>query len=159
MNGLRVEPLPSGELVIAGIDSLLAACLYRIPEILCQREQPGVRERLFPDPVAGDTSFNADWHDHLDGELHYLFASAEETLVRDMARLDGDRLVIPAEHGGAWVSAINQARLVLGEQFRLTEADMDRGDLEPGNPRDLAAVQVHIYGWLMDRLLDATTGQ
>lgn len=154
MNNLRVECTPSGELAIHGIDTLLAACLYRIPEVLQQREQPGVRERLFPDPLEEDPAFNQAWHEQLDSELHYLFASAERTLVRDMAALEGESLVIPAEHREAWLSALNQARLVLGEQHHIKSADMKREDLEPATPRDLALLQVHIYGHLLHLLVE-----
>lgn len=154
MNALRVVRRPDGDLAIEGIDPLLAACLYRVPEILRRRDHPGIRERLFPDPVPGDPAFNADWHDQLDNELHYLFASAEQTLVRDMAGLQGTRLVIPGEHRAAWISALNQARLVLGEQHRLQAADLERMDLRPGRPRDLAILEVHLYGHLVHLLLD-----
>lgn len=155
MNRLRIEHLPTGELAIQGIDTLLATCLYRIPEILRRREQPGVRDRLFPDPLSGEAEFNADWHEQLDSELHYLFVSAEKTMIRDMAALEGQTLVISAEHREAWMSALNQARLVLGQEYGLEREDLEREDLEPGDARDVAIVQVHIYGQLLHLLVEA----
>ena len=39
-------------------------------------------------------------------------------------------MIFAAEHLNAWMSALNEARLILGEIFRITDADMETTDFD-----------------------------
>lgn len=154
MKVLRVVACDEKTVELTGIPPVLRHCLFQLPEILRHRTQPGVRERLFPDPEPGNARANADWHELADPELRHLFVSAEETVVRDLAGLEDDRVRFPAAHLSAWMSAINQARLILGELHHVTEQDMDRTDLDPSRPKDVALLEIHVLGYLLQTLVD-----
>ncbi|MCX7915842.1 MAG: DUF2017 family protein, partial [Verrucomicrobiae bacterium] len=124
MKPLRVVACDEKTVELTGIPPILRQCLFHLPEILRHRSQPGVRERLFPDLEPGNPRANAEWHDLADPELRHLFVSAEETVVRDLSALEGDRVRVPLAHLAAWMSAINQARLILGELHHVTDRDM-----------------------------------
>ncbi|MCX7887670.1 MAG: DUF2017 domain-containing protein, partial [Verrucomicrobiae bacterium] len=64
------------------------------------------------------------------------------------------RLCFPADHLNAWMSALNQARLILGERFEITEDDMNRPLLNPVKPKDAAVFQIHVLGYLLQLLVD-----
>ena len=155
MNDLRVTRDGSGEIQIRGLGGVLLQSLYGLPEILREREQVGVRDRLFPDPVSNDDRLNSEWHETMDTDLHYLFASAEVTVVRDMATLSCGSIVFPEAHFEAWLSALNQARIILGELYSVDEKDMSPEDIHPENERDQALLQIHIYGYLLQLLVEA----
>jgi hypothetical protein len=52
------------------------------------------------------------------------------------------------------MSALNQARLILGELFSVTESDMDKADLDLEQPKDLALFRIHILGYLLQLLVE-----
>lgn len=141
---------------LGNITPLLAHCLFEVPEILRLRDHPESQQRLFPDPTSHDSESNDDWHRLMDDELRHLFVSAGETIARDLTQLDAaqGQVTFPTEHINAWMSALNQARLILGEKFRVTEADMDRQDLEIRVPRDKALLQIHLLGWLLQLFVE-----
>jgi hypothetical protein len=51
------------------------------------------------------------------------------------------------------MSAVNQARLILGELHHVTEDDMDSADLDLRRPKDHALFQIHILGFLLQQLI------
>ncbi len=53
------------------------------------------------------------------------------------------------------MSAINQARLILGEQFHVTEQDMVRRDIDPHRASDIALIRIHLLGWLLEVLVQS----
>lgn len=154
MKLLRIRAVDEKTIELTGIPPILIHCLHLLPDILRHRTQPGVRARLFPDPEPGNPRANAEWHEVTDPDLRHLFVSAEETVIRDLTALNDGRLRIPTAHLTAWMSAINQARLILGELHHVTEQDMDRADLDPARPKDLALLQIHILGYLLQTIVD-----
>jgi Domain of unknown function (DUF2017) len=145
MTQLHIEPADEKNLRVTGIDPLLAGSLCEVPRVLEQRDQSPSRDRLYPDLFRADAPANDDWHRLMDDDLRHLFVSAGETVERDLTRLEPDpahkdcvQLLLPAAHVNAWMSALNQARLVLAEQFAITEADMTNEDLDPRRDQDLA---------------------
>ena len=164
MKHLRVQPDGEKHIRITGIDPVLLDCLHSLPETLEQRDSPAVRDRLFPDLTTDDDDANRDWQQFVAPELHHLFASAGETVVRDLTAMQSDpthadllQLTFPAEHLPSWLTAVNQARLILGEVFDVTESDMDDTDFDLKTPKDLALLRIHILGYLLE-LLVAQTG-
>ena len=153
---LSIRALDGRRLELAGIDPTIAMCLRQIPSILSRRDASGVRERFYPDALPNDPARNAEWHRLTDADLRHLFEAAQQTLERDLRGLDPRRrrVVFPAEHLKAWMSAVNQARIVLSEQHQLEASDLQRDDFTPGSPRDAALLQVQVLGYVLQVLVD-----
>jgi hypothetical protein len=158
---LAIAPADAKHLRVTGLDPVLAGCLGEVPRLLAQGDRPPARHRLYPDPFRADAPANEEWHRLMDADLRHLFASAGEILERDLARLEPDPaqkscscLLLPVAHVNAWLSAVNQARLILAEQFGVTEAEMTREDLDPRRDQDLALFKIHVLGYLLQLLVD-----
>lgn len=127
--------------------------LGSVPEILTLRETGPAQARLYPDVQPGHAEENLQWHETMDDDLRHLFESASDTLARDLDAVEGDRVRFPEKNLPAWMSAINQARLILGEVHAIREADMARRDLNVKSPRDLSILHVHMLGALLEALI------
>ena len=153
---LSIQPLDESNIALTGIDPTVAFCLCQVPEVLANSDTAGVRERLHPDAMPHDPARNAEWHRLMDSELRHLFETARVTLESDLERFDPDRgeVVFPAAHVRAWMSAVNQARIVLSEQHQLGADDMQRVDFVDGSVRDAALLQVQVLGYVLQVLIE-----
>lgn len=164
MRQLRVERDGPKHIRLTGISPILLDSLFALPEIFAARDHPRVRQRLLPAPTEGDSQANRDWDEHVAPELRHLFVAAADTLLRDLAGLavaspsPPRQLRFPAEHLPAWMSAVNQARLILGELFGVTETDMAREDLELEQARDRAILRIHVLGHLLHLFVELEGG-
>ncbi len=161
MRLLQIEPADEKHLRIRGLDRMLCGCLDELPRLLEQGDRPPARQRLYPDPFRSDASANEEWHRLMDSDLRHLFVTAGEIVARDLARLEPDpaqphrkQLLLPVAHLNAWISALNQARLILGEQFAVTEAEMRREELHPEREQDVALFKIHVLGYLLQLLVE-----
>lgn len=156
MNGRKLHLVPVGEkhLRLSGVPALLARFLFELPEILRRRDE--AHGRLFQDLVPHEPDTNAEWHRLMDADLQHLFASAEETVLRDLTQFDAEKgeVVFPVAHVRAWMGALNQARLILGELHHVNEHDMDADNLDMTDPRQRALLQIHLLGWLLHLFID-----
>lgn len=156
---LRVEPAGAKRIRIAGIDPVVLDCLHALPEILEQRDTPAARQRLLPDPTTTDKEANAEWQHHVAPELRHLFVAAGETVARDLTGLTPDgQLTFSASHIAAWMSAVNQSRLILGELFQITDADMETTEFDVQTPKGVAILRIHVLGYLLQLLIELETG-
>jgi hypothetical protein len=165
MKHLSIELAGEKYLRITGIDPLLAGSLFELPRLLEQRDRPPSRHRLYPHPFRPDPPANEEWHRLMDDDLHHLFVSAGETVERDLTGLEPDshhkqhrQLLLTAAHGNAWMSALNQARLILAEQHAVTEADMTNEELDPHRDKDRALFKIHVLGYLLQLFVEQTGG-
>jgi hypothetical protein len=161
-----VEVNRSGETVsIRQLDIFLMEMLRQIPLAANPEGDPAATERIFsrPEPVEG--KFTEDWKAYVEPELRHLFRSAVETVEADLKRGEqAERagggmewtIRFPAKHLDAWLSATNQARLILAARDAFTEKELAG---EPpsliANPRDISLLQIHIYGFLQECFLRA----
>jgi len=166
MIDLRVRPIDEKRVRISGMTPVLAAMLRELPEILELRDSPAAQARLYPNPMAGDDKANKDWQQTMSPELRHLFVSAADTVTRDLTGLaaekgdtnEGYQVTFPIEHVNAWMSAINQARLILAEVHKIDETEMSRTDLDPRRPKDMAALRIHVLGYLLHLFVELETG-
>lgn len=122
------------------------------------------RERLFPSPFAPDALLDEDTFSHLEDWQQFvkpdietefensralvqrdldgveLFA-ASEMLEPEYSEIGGElselrRLRVPLEHTDSWYSALNQARLLMNEEFNLAASE-DRILLQMETPEQL----------------------
>ena len=165
MIDLRVQPLDEKHIRVSGIAPVLAVMLRELPEILEQRDFPDAHDRLFPNPTTADDKTNKEWQQMVSPELRHLFVSAGETVARDLTALAVDekdhearQVTFPVEHLKAWMTALNQARLILGETHKIDEDDMNRVDLDPHNPKHVAAFRIHLLGYLLHLSVELESG-
>ena len=156
MTGLRVQPFDEKRVRISGIPPVLALMLRELPEILELRDSPTAQARLFPNPTAKDEKANDEWREVTGPELRHLFVSAGETVARDLTALTADeaapqehQVTFPIEHVNAWMSALNQARLILAAVHEIGDKDMNRTDFDPASSKDVAALRIHLLGYLL----------
>ena len=162
---LRVRPLDEKHIRVSGIAPVLAVVLRELPEILEQRDSPDAYDRLFPNPTSADDKINKEWQQMNRPELRHLFVSAGETVARDLASLadaksksEAYQITFPVEHLRAWMTALNQARLILAEIHEIDDDDMSVQDLDPRNPKHVAALRIHLLGYLLHLFVELEMG-
>ncbi len=101
--------------------------------------------RLFPDGYTDDPEASADFRRYTEPGLRSAKLDRLDTMLETLGEAPG-RLVLSPEQAQAWLGALNDTRLVLGERLGVTE-DLDAlvGSLADDDPR-LALL------WVYDRL-------
>lgn len=149
-------------LVIAELDPFLAELLRQIPESTRPEGVGAAEARLFSLPAEPkETELCAEWKLYVEPELRGIFESATETVAADLGQLNGKAkpfancsLRIPTEHAQAWLSALNQARLVIASKYGFTDGELCDHYRSPlGSRRDLGLFQVNFYGFLQEFIL------
>src|SRR5438094_702663 len=110
-------------LEIRELDPFLAELLRQVPESAQPKDSPAAEERLFSAPAAPEEKdLCAEWKVYVVPELRRLFQSATETIRQDLEQLQctgkpfaNCTLRIPLAHTDAWLNALNQARLAIGD--------------------------------------------
>lgn len=101
--------------------------------------------RLFPDGYTDDPEASADFRRYTEPSLR---SAKREALRTALATLDeaGERIALTPEQAEAWLRALNDTRLVLGERLGVTEELEELVEqLEDGDPR------LGLF-WVYDRL-------
>ncbi|HEY5752332.1 MAG TPA: hypothetical protein VIT21_04225 [Chthoniobacterales bacterium] len=153
------------------LDPFLAELIKQIPSAADPRGETPATSRLYSCPIdpalsmdPGTESLKKDWEDFVVPELKVQFGSAVAQVQHDIQEYlcegDGDdddfpyRLQIPMEHVDAWLSALNQARLVLAARFAFTEEELSRPfQSKLTSLRDLALYQISIYAFLQELII------
>ncbi len=166
--------------VFEEIEPFFLDLLRRLPASVDTSDDPAARARLFGDPIPpgqdGD-GFNEDWRQFVEPELRDLFRSARQTVEEDLGSLPppaekaaGDEgvdvldpaafaptrhaLEIPTRHLEAWLSVLNQARLVIAARRGFGEKEMDEDlPFPPFGERDLDLFRIHFYDFLQQVIL------
>ena len=117
-------------------------------------DNPAARARLFSAPMSrgGDgDEFNEDWERYVEPEIKELFRiGTREIVSEDLAKLPAracafpvgrlssrrrfapsfaHALEIPRRHAEAWLSVLNQARLIIAARRGFGEREMDEGEM------------------------------
>ena len=151
-----------GAIEISELDPFLAELLRQIPVSANPAGAMAAEQRLFSPPTNGkETELCAEWKTYVEPELRRLFQTATETVATDLEQLNGNEksfanrtLRIPAKHSDAWLSALNQARLVIAAKNNFTENELNDHFRSPiGSRRDLSLFQVNFYGFLQEFIL------
>ncbi len=155
------------DLEISELDPFLAELLRQIPASASPEGAPAAEDRLFSRPAAAcELESCAEWKLYVEPELRRLFQTATETVATDLKQLNGNEkpfanrtLCIPAGHADAWLSALNQARLVIAAKNEFTEGELyDQYRSPIGSRRDLSLFQVNFYGFLQEFILRELNG-
>ncbi len=175
------KPGKAAPVVFEEIEPFFLDLLRRLPASADPADDPAARGRLFGDPMGpaedGD-DFNEDWRQFVEPELRDLFRSARETVEEDLGTLPPPAagaasqsvsdavmdpaafdptphiLEIPTRHLEAWLSVLNQARLVIASRRGFGEREMDENlPFPPLSERDLDLFRVHFYDFLQQVIL------
>jgi hypothetical protein len=155
------------ELEISELDPFLAELLRQIPASTKPEGSIEAEQRLFSAPAAKDEKEScAEWKLYVEPELRKLFQTATETVAADLEQLNGNErtfanrtLRIPAGHADAWLSALNQARLVIAAKYDFADSELCDHYRSPiGSRRDLSLFQVNFYGFLQEFILREIVG-
>ena len=157
---MRLRRTSTDSWELRDIHPLLATFLSELPRVAARHKK--AQARLYPDPIGGvaHAEFRRDWKEHVRPELERLFASSRDIVARDLSapggHNHGTKLVIPCAHLEAWLSALNQARLVIVEESNFTEADLDHHEPpDLATQRGLSLLKIHFYGHLQELLIEA----
>ena len=149
-------------LEMAELDPFLAELLRQIPDSTRPDGAEAAENRLFSLPAdAKDEEICAEWKLYVEPELRRLFECATQTVANDLKMLNGSTkpfanctLRIPTRNAEAWLSALNQARLVIAAKYGFTEGELSDHYRSPiGSRRDLSLFQVNFYGFLQEFIL------
>ena len=122
------------QIEISELDPFLAELLRQIPASAKTEGAPAAEQRIFSPPINGkEAELCAEWKMYVEPELRRLFQTATQTVGADLEQLNGNEeslanrtLRIPTKHADAWLSALNQARLVIAAKNNFTETRTQR---------------------------------
>lgn len=161
MTRLQIQSVNQKHVRVSGINPLLAGCLHELPRILELRDNPAVRARLLPPPTAEDAAINQEWKESIEPDLRHLLASASEIITRDLTGLkpsprapDCCFVTFPNTHTAAWMSALNQARLILSVLAKVDEIDMNLPYSQLKGEKVLAVIQIDAFGILLNQFVE-----
>jgi hypothetical protein len=147
----RIDPQT---VALTRLDPFVCGLLRQIVPSASPGDHPAARARIYSSPTGGaEPEFEADWQEYVEPDLREHFETSRSLVERDLATLELPpeeefaSLHIPVAHLDSWISALNQARLVLAEQHNVTESDMQR-ELTLGDTRGFALFQIEFYGEL-----------
>jgi len=156
------------EIEISELDPFLAELLRQIPASTNPEGVPAAEQRLFSPPTKQrkETEICTEWKLYVEPELRRLFQTATETVAADLEQLNGNEKIfanrtlrIPSKHADAWLSALNQARLVIAAKYNFTDGELGEHFRSPiGSRRDLSLFQVNFYGFLQEFILGELGG-
>jgi hypothetical protein len=150
------------QIELSELDPFLAELLRQIPASADAGGVPAAEQRLFSPPTTGkETEICAEWKMYVEPELRCLFQTATQTVAADLKQLNGNEKTLinrtmrfPSKHADAWLSALNQARLVIVAKNNFTEDELNDHFRSPiGSRRDLSLFQVNFYGFLQEFIL------
>lgn len=161
---MQFQTSKAGAVQLTDLDEFLAELLRLIPMAASPDGHDAAMRRLFPRPT-DDPDACSDWEEYVVPDLESHFEYVNDVVRDDLAALGTvtseppEVFEIHPDHFDAWLSALNQARLVLSERFDLGENDMDEPFMYlPDSPRAMAKLQVHFYAVLQECLIHAGWG-
>jgi hypothetical protein len=137
-------------------------------EIVTILESPGDTRsdrRLFSQPAReSETEFLRDWSEFVEPELRQLFISARTVVKEDLTALQTVKgrhgyLKFPVQHSDAWLSTLNQVRLILAARHNFTERELSNYRFPIAfSKRELVLVQINFYAAIQERLIEILEG-
>jgi hypothetical protein len=133
-----------------------------LPELDPERPAPGPPKdpalaRLFPDAYREDPAASAEFRRYTSGDLLAEKRSRAETVLGCLGRIpNGGKLTLAADEAGAWLTAMNDLRLVLGTQLGIVEDDQQLPQNEdPDDPRTYLISVYYYLTYLQESLIGA----
>lgn len=167
----------SGVWLLSDMEEVHVQLLRQAGEDASMTDCPEGRERLFPSPVPKEQrlregEFLEDWGEYVTDELDTQFAEDVGTLLADLDGVERHQGVeedgeprflvrVALDHGQAWFSALNQARLMLDLKYQLhpdgatleLELSSDLGKGIPPHERLAAYMRYEFYALIQEWLV------
>ena len=161
MEGPFAEKSPDGQLTLRNLPAFYIQCLLTLPEIL-DRQEGDIRDALFPNAFQQAPELREDWEKYARPDLLHLFGDRVEIIREDLRNFGINpntlafNLAIPETHVSAWLASLNAARLLLGDDFGITAADMEREPVlnDPPEDKEIALLQISILGHVQHLMLE-----
>lgn len=146
--------------------------LFQLPECADFSRSAKGRRRILPD-VSDDEEVAEDWREYVQPELETRFRDEINLVAADLRKAEElakkgragglYRLKVPVEHAQTWYSVLNQARLILNEDYEIaqTERGLMTGEELPtaiDEQKWLIMVQYRVYGAIQEFLLTYLMG-
>ena len=125
----------------AGQDPL--AALVGMPTGDVVRPDDPALARLLPDAYGEDPEAAGEFRRYTDADLRRGKRAAGQQVLATLP-VGGGPVLLDRDQADAWLTCLNDLRLVLGTRLEVTE-DTDPDDLDADDPRLQA---LHVYGWL-----------
>ena len=108
--------------------------------------------RLFPPAYQEDDELESEYKELMADDLRGRHVAALEVMAAtvDQERLDEEQVT-------AWLTALNQLRLVLGTRLDITE-EHDGSDVDADDPRQPGYALYHYLTYLQDEVVTALSG-
>ena len=128
------------------------AVVRQLPaQLLAELEEPEAADlrRVFPPASQDDEDLNTDYRSLVGRELVAGRRSAADLMeaTADAEELDADQVL-------AWLSTLNDLRLILGTRLGVTD-DVQDEDLPDRDPRAQAYALYHFLGFLEEQFVEA----
>ncbi len=155
---LTLQAKNSEILLLSGLDDFLTELLLKLPE--AGAPHPDSDSRLFPSLSGGtEPEMDDEWREFVRPELEAQFEGNRDRVEEDLTALRASggnemELEIPQLHVGAWIHALNQARLSLVARHRIKDEVLEEGPLLPGL-EGMILFQIQFYGVLQEWLIEA----
>jgi Domain of unknown function (DUF2017) len=159
---MLIRRLKESSIELTEIEPIEAELLRKVPSVCDTGEDNRAEARLFSRPAdVIERQFLKDWDEYVRPELRHLFLSARKTVQADLENLLDrpgrlSRLIVPRAHGDAWLSTLNQARLILASKFEFSDEELSMHEAPKSfSRRDLALLQINFYAAIQERIIDA----
>ena len=132
------------------------AAMVGLPSGPVERPHDPALARLLPDAYGDDDAAATDFRRYTEADLR-AGKRADAELLRSMVgplQDRGGRLPLDRAQAGAWLTCLNDLRLVLGTRLGVTEQTED-AELDEDSPRAQALLLYSWLGWLQESLLGA----
>lgn len=163
---MRLRSNDDGTWEIQRLRELEFLMLGKLEGAVDTSDLPEAHDRLYQSPLGrvpvdeAEDEMVEDWEGLVHPDLRDQFRSALEVVLADMDGFKGRKrqgemeysLVVPKKHADDWVSALNQARLVLHERHDLPDEDGVL-DGEGGAEQWMALLQSEVYGTIIEFLV------
>ncbi len=149
-NGFEIRLPDTERELLASLPTELVELLDQsVGDPTAMEDDPGLA-RLFPDAyTAVDTGFNDEYRRLMTDDFRDRHRASLETLAAGATatRIDAAEL-------HAWMTALNQLRLVLGTRLEVTE-DLDLRDITEDHPQAGAYALYSYFSWLQEQAVEA----
>ena len=163
---MLIRRLNDDSIEFADIEPVEAELLRQVSVIGEAHGDAGAEARLFSAPAdPSETQFLKDWEEYVRPELRHLFLAARKVVEEDVSTLSAkagrfSRMVFPLSHGEAWLSALNQARLILAAKFDFADAELALHEVPKTlTKRGLVLLQINFYAAIQERVIEALQGE
>ncbi len=150
------------------IDDVHWFMLMQLTQAADMNQSEKGRKRLLPDVAdPEEEEVNADWREYIQPGLETQFTNDLETVSKDLDTAyeeendDGKPLhflEVPIAHAETWYSVLNQARLIINEEYNISETEkkLYMGEQTPSQIEEkkwLVMVQYRVYAIIQEFLL------